>query len=198
MRSKHETYSARDDAADFGFGWTPALQDGGRTTKSGIEQTVVIIDDDPFVAEAIAFGLVHDGRRIIVCRAVESATVLLEREKVDAIVADVAFGQEPPFDGFAPVDRLIRSNPGVPVFLMTADVRGGLEIEAVRRGASAMFRKPFSVFELDEMLREPEGVVCSTWKRDHESNPDFDRGCGDGLAPTSIGVHDDQSKVGLK
>ncbi|MDX1584929.1 MAG: EAL domain-containing response regulator [Thermoanaerobaculia bacterium] len=126
------------------------------TTESKTRmQTIVVVDDEPSVAEGVAVGLAREGRRIIVCRDIECARLVIENEKVDAIVADIQFRGEFSFDGLDFVDTLKKLAPDVDIYLMTGAGFGGLEKEALKRGAAGFFQKPFSVNDLDDVLPSP-------------------------------------------
>lgn len=118
-------------------------------------QTILVVDDDPIVGEGVAMGIARAGRRVIVCRDIASAHLVLENDEVDAIVADIQFRGEFSFDGLDLVATLGQERPGTPIYLMTGAGHDGLEREALRRGAAGFFRKPFSVAELDQVLTAP-------------------------------------------
>ncbi|MDX1583827.1 MAG: EAL domain-containing response regulator, partial [Thermoanaerobaculia bacterium] len=125
----------------------------------GVEvQTVVVVDDDPIVADGVAVGIARAGRRVIVCRDIECARLVMELEPVNAVIADIQFRGDFSFDGLDFVDFVKKELPGTPIFLMTGAGYSGLEKEAERRGASGFFRKPFSVTELEECLPSPLGA----------------------------------------
>jgi len=50
---------------------------------------VLIVDDDPAIGLGLAAALEREGRRIIVCRDLESAQIILAAEPVTDIVTDV-------------------------------------------------------------------------------------------------------------
>lgn len=100
-------------------------------------------------------GIARPGRRVVVCRDVESAQMVIENENVDAIVADIQFRGDFSFEGLDLVGVLHKEAPEKPIFLMTGAGHEGLEREAFRRGAAGFFRKPFSVEELDQALEAP-------------------------------------------
>ncbi len=118
-------------------------------------QTVLVVDDDPIVGEGVAMGIARAGRRVIVCRDIACAHLVLENHDVDAIVADIQFRGEFSFDGLDLVGTLKNDRPEIPIFLMTGAAHDGLEREALRRGAAGFFRKPFSVGDLDDSLPAP-------------------------------------------
>lgn len=120
-----------------------------------MSQTILIVDDDPIVGEGVAMGIARAGRRVIVCRDIASAKLVLEHDNVDAIVADIQFRGDFSFDGLDLVSTLSLEIPDTPIFLMTGAGYDGLEREALSRGAAGFFRKPFSVDDLEKALPSP-------------------------------------------
>lgn len=131
------------------------LSDDDRREREQAEmQTILIVDDDSMVSEAVAGGLARDGRRIIICRDIESARVVVETEEISAIVNDVRFQGDFSFEGLDFLDFLRTEAPSVPMILMTGAATDALEREAFRRGAHGFLRKPFAIEELELLLRE--------------------------------------------
>ena len=120
-----------------------------------VAQTILVVDDDPIVGEGVAMGIARAGRRVVVCRDIACAHLIIENEIVDAIVADIQYRGDFAFEGLDLVEGLGRERPEMPVFLMTGAGHDGLENEALRRGAAGFFRKPFSVEDLDLILPAP-------------------------------------------
>lgn len=100
-------------------------------------------------------GIARAGRKVIVCRDIACAQLVLDHDTVDAIVADIQFRGDFSFDGLDLVTTLNRERPETPIFLMTGAGYDGLEREALSRGASGFFRKPFSVDDLERELPIP-------------------------------------------
>jgi EAL domain-containing protein (putative c-di-GMP-specific phosphodiesterase class I)/ActR/RegA family two-component response regulator len=133
----------------------PKRQSDDRREREQAEmQTILIVDDDSMVSEAVAGGLARDGRRIIICRDIESARVVVETEEISAIVNDVRFQGDFSFEGLDFLDFLRTEAPSVPMILMTGAATDALEREAFRRGAHGFLRKPFAIEELELLLRE--------------------------------------------
>jgi EAL domain-containing protein (putative c-di-GMP-specific phosphodiesterase class I)/ActR/RegA family two-component response regulator len=125
-----------------------------RERENNDVQTILIVDDDPMVSEAVAGGLAQDGRRIIICRDIESARVVVETEEITAVINDIRFHGDFSFEGLDFLDFLRIEKPTVPMILMTGAATDGLEREALRRGAHGFLRKPFAIEELEVLLRE--------------------------------------------
>jgi EAL domain-containing protein (putative c-di-GMP-specific phosphodiesterase class I)/ActR/RegA family two-component response regulator len=118
---------------------------------------LLIVDDDPDLGFGLASALECDGRRIIVCRDLESAQIILEIEPVTDIVTDVKLSGPFRFEGLDFIVEVQRVAPAAHVIVMTGHVTDELEAEAQRRGADAVLSKPFAVSELEPLLTIPTG-----------------------------------------
>ena len=119
------------------------------------EQTILIVDDDAEIGFALSAGLEREGRRIIVCRDVESAELVVEREPVSHIVSDVKLTGSFRFEGLDFLDHARRHAPEAHVILMSGDVSPAVSAEARQRGAVTLLAKPFDLDELDALLTVP-------------------------------------------
>lgn len=118
-------------------------------------QTLLIVDDDPDIGLGLAVALERDGRRIIVCRDLESAQIILGAEPVTDIVTDVKLSGPFRFEGLDFITEIQRVAPAARVILMSGHVTDELEAEAQRRGADAVLSKPFAVGMLEPLLTVP-------------------------------------------
>ncbi|MEA2336551.1 MAG: hypothetical protein QOE82_558 [Thermoanaerobaculia bacterium] len=120
-------------------------------------QTILIVDDDPSVGLGLAAVLERDGRRIVVCRDLESAQLILAAEPVTDIVTDVKLSGPFRFEGLEFITEIMNVAPSARVILMTGHISDELVAEAERRGADAVLSKPFGTEELEPLLSEPSG-----------------------------------------
>lgn len=107
--------------------------------------TIVVVEDDPHIADLIDMYLRRDGHRVVQAADGEGALRAVERERPRMVILDV--GLPGPMDGFE-VCRRIRAGSGVPVMILTAR---GEEIDRVlgfELGADDYVTKPFSPREL--------------------------------------------------
>src|SRR4051812_15761977 len=120
-------------------------------------QTILIVDDDPAIGLGLAVALERDGRRIIVCRELESAQIILGTERVTDIVTDVKLSGPFRFEGLEFITEIMNVAPSARVILMTGHISDELVSEAERRGADAVLSKPFETQTLEPLLSEPSG-----------------------------------------
>jgi EAL domain-containing protein (putative c-di-GMP-specific phosphodiesterase class I) len=120
-------------------------------------QTILIVDDDPTIGLGLAVALERNGRRIIVCRDLESAQMILGSEPVTDIVTDVKLSGPFRFEGLEFITEIMHVAPSARVILMTGHSSDELVAEAERRGADAVLSKPFGTEELEPLLNEASG-----------------------------------------
>lgn len=122
-------------------------------------QTLLIVDDDQTIGLGLAAALERDGRRIIVCRDLESAQIILASEPVTDIVTDVKLSGPFRFEGLEFITEIMNVAPAARVILMTGHISDELVAEAERRGADAVLAKPFGTEALEPLLGKPSGEM---------------------------------------
>ena len=120
---------------------------------------LLIVDDEPDIGLGLAAALECDGRRIVVCRDIESAQIILETEPVTDILTDVKLSGPFRFEGLDFITEIIRVAPAARVILMTGHVSDELVAEAARRGATAVLSKPFAIDVLIPLLTVPSDTT---------------------------------------
>ena len=114
--------------------------------------TVLVVDDDQMITEALAAGLERANRTVITCNDLESAQLVVERVSPSLIVTDVRLSGPFGFEGLDFIRYAKRFAPLSRIILMTGDAPEALQLEASERGAVAFLQKPFSVASLDSMI----------------------------------------------
>jgi two-component system response regulator HydG len=106
---------------------------------------VLIVDDDPDLAETLAEGLCDRGFEAVACSSSVEASQRLGSEEFDALVTDLRM---PQVDGMQLLALSRRLAPERPVIVMTA--YGAIEtaVDAIRQGAYQYLTKPFGLDEL--------------------------------------------------
>ena len=108
------------------------------------QRKVLVVDDEPTIAEAVAARLRAEGFTVTVAMDGPGAVAAVARDAPDLVVLDVML---PGFDGLE-VCRRIQATRAVPVLMLTArddetDLLVGLAV-----GADDYLTKPFSMREL--------------------------------------------------
>jgi DNA-binding NtrC family response regulator len=111
---------------------------------------VLIVDDEPRLAAALAEALRRDGHACATALHGEGALRLFEEQGADVVVTD---RRMPGMDGVELMRRLQEKAPDLPVILITAygDVRSA--VAAMREGAFDYLTKPFDNDELRALVR---------------------------------------------
>jgi DNA-binding response OmpR family regulator len=112
--------------------------------REGLVRTVVVIEDEQPIAEAVAARLRSEGYAVEIANDGLSGVALCERTHPDLVVLDLML---PGLDGIEVCKRIQRDQP-VPVLMLTArdgetDLLVGLAV-----GADDYMTKPFSMREL--------------------------------------------------
>jgi two-component system NtrC family response regulator len=122
--------------------------------------TVLIIDDDPVMREALAEAVRDLGHTVHLAPSGEAALALIEHELVDAVFLDLRM---PGMDGLEVLRRLRTRDKPPAVTVLTAHASASNTIEAIRLGAFDHLTKPIGRQDiarvLDQMLTK--GVLAS-------------------------------------
>ena len=102
---------------------------------------ILIVDDDPDIAEIIAFALGKDKHHCTTVHGGTNALTLLEREKFDLIILDVMM---PRVDGYEVCRRLRAKDTSTPIIMLTAKDSEGDKVQGLDLGADDYVTKPFS------------------------------------------------------
>lgn len=94
--------------------------------KTFREATCILIDGEAHYAEGAASG--------------EQGLACLKEEKFDAVLLDVNLGRQ---SGLELLPQIVKSHPGVPVVMFTAQGNVKMAVEAMRLGAVDFLEKPF-------------------------------------------------------
>jgi two-component system OmpR family response regulator len=111
---------------------------------------VLIVEDDPKMADLIRRGLTENGNATDVATRGEDALWMAQAHEYDAIVLDVML---PTLDGFATCSALRDAGVWSPVLMLTARDAVEDRVAGLDAGADDYLTKPFSLAELRARLR---------------------------------------------
>ncbi len=124
---------------------------------------ILIVDDEERLLRVIRFGLRNKGFDVITASTAEEALNVILSKPLDLVITDIRLG-----GGMTGVDlvyELERLNVIIPVIVMTAFGDVDTAVKSFRHGAFDYIQKPFSIEELEDMIRKvpliskPDGSV---------------------------------------
>src|ERR1700722_407213 len=131
----------------------PAGQSGpqaGLRRADGSPVRVLVVDDEPSLAELLGSVLRYEGWDIRTAADGASAVRIAREFEPDAVVLDIML---PDFDGLEVLRRLRATQPGVCVLFLTARDAVEDRISGITAGGDDYVTKPFSLEELLARLR---------------------------------------------
>ncbi|MBI4351067.1 MAG: response regulator [Elusimicrobia bacterium] len=111
------------------------------TTKANI----LVVDDEPQIAEMISASLQANGYSVSVVYDGEQAVRKIGSEKFDLAITDI---QMPGMDGITALGEMKKLDPEVEVIIATGHGTMGTAIQSMRKGAFDYLHKPFEIKEL--------------------------------------------------
>lgn len=112
--------------------------------------TVLVVDDEPVLAEMVSMALRYEGWNITTAGDGSSAIAAARRQRPDVVVLDVML---PDMSGLDVLHKLRSENPGLPVLLLTAKDAVEDRIAGLTAGGDDYVTKPFSIEEVVLRLR---------------------------------------------
>ena len=112
---------------------------------------ILVVDDEPAVAETIRMVLAISGHKVEIAGSAEEALTRFEAGKYDLVVTDLSL---PKMDGLDFARAIKERAPTQPIILITAyaESMGG---ESKRlQNVDALMGKPFSLQQLQEALQK--------------------------------------------
>jgi two-component system catabolic regulation response regulator CreB len=111
--------------------------------------TILVVEDEPAIADNIAYALKTDGFGVVCCGTGAEALEALAREEIALIVLDVGLPDRNGFD----LCKEIRRTSGVPVIFLTARTAEVDRVVGLEIGGDDYVSKPFSPRELSARVK---------------------------------------------
>lgn len=111
--------------------------------------TILIVDDEPDLREAIAFDFKRKGYNVLTAGSGREALAMLETKPVHLVLSDVRM---PNGDGIELLDKIKEKNTLLPVVMLITGFSDISLEEAYDKGADAVFAKPFDRKALHEAV----------------------------------------------
>jgi putative two-component system response regulator len=126
---------------------------GDNENVSLSESTVMMVDDEPIIAEVVQKYLRAAGfKRFITCHEPSKAVKILTTEQPDLLLLDLVM---PKMNGFE-ILTCMKKDPllsHIPVIILTSSTDAETKLEALKRGAADFLAKPVEAGELVLRLR---------------------------------------------
>ncbi len=111
---------------------------------------ILLIEDDTAFQSMLREALEERGHRVTTAGRAEDGVPLLRGGGFDLVLSDVML---PGMSGVEAIPHLRSAAPGTDIIVMTAYSTRELALEAVKLGAYDVFSKPFSLKEMDIVIR---------------------------------------------
>jgi two-component system OmpR family response regulator len=131
-------------AAEPGHQSLPLKHADGRPVR------VLVVDDEPNIAELLAMALRLEGWEISIAHSGNAALTSAKKTRPDAVVLDIML---PDFDGMEVMRRLRSHSPDIPVLFLTAKDAVEDRVAGLTAGGDDYVTKPFSLEEVVARLR---------------------------------------------
>jgi putative two-component system response regulator len=130
--------------------------------------TIIVVDDDPYVLESISTLLRAFGFTVKTCDNANSAVQEIQRTAVDVVLTDIKM---PVLTGVDLLGMVHKFDPQIPVILMTAYAELDVAVDAIKKGAFDFITKPYNA---DYLIHTIEKAVKYSgliqMERDYKKN----------------------------
>lgn len=112
---------------------------------------ILLVEDDPSVAQVIYSALDAEGMNVVSCSSVDERNQQLSLNVFDLLITDVGLGEA---DGLETLDAVKAINPDMPIIVISARNTLDTAVRASETGAFEYFPKPFDLDELIEVVQQ--------------------------------------------
>src|SRR5574337_314720 len=110
-------------------------------TNDKAKNTLLIVDDDPYVLESISTLLKEYDYTVYTSQNANEAMKQVESVHLDVVLTDIKM---PSVTGIELLQRIHAVNPQIPVILLTAFAELDVAVDAIKRGAFDFITKPYN------------------------------------------------------
>jgi len=103
--------------------------------------SLLIVDDDPYVLESISSLLKEYGYFVFTCQNAGEAMERLKKVKFDVVLTDIKM---PGITGIELLQNIHEFNSQIPVILLTAFAELDVAVDAIKKGAFDFITKPYN------------------------------------------------------
>ncbi|MEK6725184.1 MAG: HD domain-containing phosphohydrolase [Deltaproteobacteria bacterium] len=113
------------------------------------KETVLVVDDNPFVLESISGVLNGSGYRVLASGTAGEAIAYLQGNSIDVVLTDIMM---PDVSGIQLLEKIHDLDKEIPVVLMTAYAELDTAIDAIKKGAFDFITKPYQMEYLTSVV----------------------------------------------
>jgi DNA-binding response OmpR family regulator len=114
---------------------------------------ILLVEDEESLAVGLEYNLIEEGYIVNWANNGREAIDLFEKEKFDLIILDIML---PYVNGFEVAERVRKSDPQIPILMLTAKTESGDKVKGLVKGADDYMTKPF---HLQELLLRVKGML---------------------------------------
>lgn len=114
-----------------------------------VQETILVVDDDPLISNSIAYALRQEGYGVVLAGTGQAALDRARRHDLDLVVLDVGL---PDINGVE-VCRRLRRESAVPIMFLTARQEEVDKVVALDAGGDEYVVKPIGIAELAARVR---------------------------------------------
>jgi len=106
---------------------------------------ILLVEDEESLAVGLEYNLIEEGYIVNWAKNGREAIDLFQKEKFDLIILDIML---PYVNGFEVAERVRKSDPQIPILMLTAKTESGDKVKGLEKGADDYMTKPFHLQEL--------------------------------------------------
>ena len=114
---------------------------------------ILLVEDEENLAVGLEYNLIEEGYIVNWAKNGREAFDFFEKEKFDLIILDIML---PYVNGFEVAERVRKSDPQIPILMLTAKTESGDKVKGLEKGADDYMTKPF---HLQELLLRIKGML---------------------------------------
>ncbi len=142
--------------------------------KDNAMQRILIVDDDHSMRMALSQSLENCGYGVETAEDGEAALAMFEKGKFEAVITDMRM---PKMSGLEVLRGIKRISADTAVIMITAYGTVNTAVEAMKEGAAEFIMKPFSLTDLELVVKSVLSANGDSQKNDYdEAAADTDRG----------------------
>jgi DNA-binding response OmpR family regulator len=119
-------------------------------TRPNPKPLIVVVEDEPDLAQLVAQHLERGGMRVQVCNRAAHALKFLQKNFANLVLMDLVL---PDQGGFELYEDLKAANINVPVIFLTANLEEASKVHGLEQGGDDYITKPFSYAELTARIK---------------------------------------------